>query len=160
LRISDADAHARARVRGTAGSSTPSLLSDAGSSSGSSSTAASSCVSPLAQSATASTEQLFVISGPRAELADELTAALNVATAEERPASREEECECQWELEAAAVDRAVRVLLGVEALLASIPEGRYAVPTSGAKTYGTLTFPLPIPADSVGIELMSENCWK
>jgi hypothetical protein len=46
-----ADAHARARVRGAAGSSTPSLLSDAGSSSGSSSTAASSCVSSLVQSA-------------------------------------------------------------------------------------------------------------
>jgi hypothetical protein len=100
-------------------------------------------VSSLAQSAAASTEQLVVIFGPRAELADELTAALNVATAEERPGSLEEESECQWELEAAAVDRAVRVLPGVKALLASIPEGLYAVPTSGAKTYGTLTFPPP-----------------
>jgi hypothetical protein len=124
-------------VRSASGSSTPSLLSDAGSSSSSNSTAASSCVSSLAQSAAASTEQLVVISGPCAELADELTAALNVATAEERPGSLEEESECQWELEAAAVDRAVRVLL------ASIPEGLYAVPTSGANTYGTLTFPPP-----------------
>ena len=39
------------------------------------------------------------------------------------------------------MNRTVRVLPGVEALLASIPEGRYAVATSGAKTYGTLTFP-------------------
>jgi hypothetical protein len=48
-----ADAHARAHMRGAAGSSTPSLLSDAGSSSssGPSSTAASSCVSSLVQSA-------------------------------------------------------------------------------------------------------------
>ena len=140
-----ADAHARARVRGAAGSSTPSLLSDACSSSGHSSTAASSCVSSLVQSAAASTEQLVVISGPRAELTDELAAALNMGTAKERPGLREEECECQWELEAAAVDRAVRVLPGVKALLASIPEGRYAVATSGANTYGTLTFPSPYP---------------
>jgi hypothetical protein len=46
------------------------------------------------QSAAASTELLVVISGPRAELADELTAALNVAAAEEHPGSGEEECEC------------------------------------------------------------------
>jgi hypothetical protein len=55
------------------------------------------------------------------------------------------------------VDRAVRVLPGVKALLASSPEGRYAVATSGVKTYGTLTFPLPIPEVSVGSELMGEN---
>jgi len=55
------------------------------------------------------------------------------------------------------VDRAVRVLPGVKALLASSPEGRYAVATSGVKTYGTLTFPLPIPEVSVGTELMGEN---
>jgi hypothetical protein len=102
-------------------------------------------VSSLVQSAAASTEQLVVISGLRAELTDELTAALNVAAAEEHPGSQEEECECQWELEAAAVDRAVRVLPGVKVLLASISEGRYAVATSGAKTYGTLTFPPPYP---------------
>ena len=140
-----ADAHARARVRGAAGSSTPSLLSDAGSSSGHSSTAASSCMSSLVQSAAVSTEQLVVISWAHAELADELAAALNVGAAKERPGSREEECQCQWELEAAEVDRAVRVLPGVKALLASIPKGRYTVATSGAKTYGTLTFPPPYP---------------
>ncbi len=80
-----ADAHARARVRGAAGGSTPSLLSDAGSSSGYNSTAASLCVSSLVQSAAASTEQLVVISGPCAELADELATALSVAAAKERP---------------------------------------------------------------------------
>jgi len=137
-----ADAHARARVRGAAGSSTPSLLSDAGSSS----TAASSCVSSLVQSAAASTEQLVVISEPTAELADELATALSLTAAKERPDSREEESESEWELEAAAVDRSVRVLPGVKALLASIPEGRYAVATSGAKTYGALPLPLlPCP---------------
>ena len=140
-----ADAHAQARVRGAADSSTPSLLSDAGSSSGQSSTVASSCVSSLVQSAAVSTEQLVVISGPRAELVDDLASALSVAAAKERPGSREEEYECQWELEAGEVDRAVGVLPGVKALLASIPEGRYAIATSGAKTYGTLTFAPPHP---------------
>jgi hypothetical protein len=63
--------------------------------------------------------------------------------AKERHESREEESESEWELEATEVDRSVRVLPGVKALLASIPEGRYAVATSGAKTYGALPLPLP-----------------
>lgn len=42
-----------------------------------------------------------------------------------------------WQEEAAAVDRSVRILPGVKNMIASIPEGRYAVATSGAKTYGT-----------------------
>ena len=41
-----------------------------------------------------------------------------------------------WQIEAAAVDRAVRILPGVKKLMGSIPKGRYAVATSGAKTYG------------------------
>jgi hypothetical protein len=136
------NAHARARVRGAAGSSTPSLASDTGSSSGHSSTAASSCVSSLVQSAAASTEQLVVISGPCAEPADELATALRVAAANKRPESREES-ESERELEAAAMDCSVRVLPGVKALLASIPVGRYVVATSGAKTSGALPLPLP-----------------
>ena len=43
-----------------------------------------------------------------------------------------------WQVEAAAVDRSVRILPGVKKLMDSIPEGRYAVATSGAKTYGKL----------------------
>ncbi len=46
-----------------------------------------------------------------------------------------------WQIESCAVDRAVdravRVLPGVKKLMDSLPEGRYAVATSGAKTYGT-----------------------
>ena len=42
-----------------------------------------------------------------------------------------------WQIEAAAVDRAVRILPGVRRMIDSIPTGRYAVATSGAKTYGT-----------------------
>lgn len=41
-----------------------------------------------------------------------------------------------WQIEAASVDRAVRILPGVKKMIDSIPEGRYAVATSGAKTYG------------------------
>ena len=41
-----------------------------------------------------------------------------------------------WQIEACAVDRSVRILPGVKKLMDSLPEGRYAVATSGAKTYG------------------------
>ncbi|KAI0697495.1 HAD-like domain-containing protein [Cerioporus squamosus] len=40
-----------------------------------------------------------------------------------------------WQIEACVVDRAVRILPGVKKLMDSLPEGRYAVATSGAKTY-------------------------
>jgi len=40
-----------------------------------------------------------------------------------------------WQAEATAVDRSVRILPGVKRMISSIPEGRYAVATSGAKTY-------------------------
>ena len=45
-----------------------------------------------------------------------------------------------WQMEAAAVDRSVRILPGVKKLMDSIPEGRYAVATSGARTYGKPSF--------------------
>lgn len=41
-----------------------------------------------------------------------------------------------WQAEAASVDRSVRILPGVRKMIDSLPEGRYAVATSGAKTYG------------------------
>ncbi|KAJ6583842.1 HAD-like domain-containing protein [Mycena vulgaris] len=40
-----------------------------------------------------------------------------------------------WQLEAQSVDRSVQILPGVKRLMNSIPAGRYAVATSGAKTY-------------------------
>ena len=40
-----------------------------------------------------------------------------------------------WQVEAAAVDRSVRILPGVKRLMDSIPKGKYAVATSGARTY-------------------------
>lgn len=45
-----------------------------------------------------------------------------------------------WQVEASAVDRSVQILPGVKKMIASIPDGRYAVATSGAKTYGTSSF--------------------
>ena len=118
-----------------------SLLSDAGSSTGfePSSTAGSWRVSSLAQSAASSTEQLLVVSGPPAELLDEHATALSVAAAKERPVGREES-ESEWKLEADAVDCPVRVLPGVKALLASIPEERH-----GARTYGAHCVAPPLP---------------
>ena len=40
-----------------------------------------------------------------------------------------------WEIEADSVDRSIQILPGVREMIDSIPEGRYAVATSGAKTY-------------------------
>ncbi|KAH9947441.1 HAD-like protein [Amylocystis lapponica] len=52
------------------------------------------------------------------------------------PMSKEEKHQLQaWQLEATGVDRSVRILPGVKRMISSIPEGRYAVATSGAKTY-------------------------
>lgn len=47
----------------------------------------------------------------------------------------EEDIRHAWQIEAESVDRSVRILPGIRKLLDSIPEGRYAVATSGAKTY-------------------------
>ena len=45
-----------------------------------------------------------------------------------------------WQLEAASVDRSIQILPGVKRIIDSIPAGRYAVATSGAKTYGTFFY--------------------
>ena len=45
-----------------------------------------------------------------------------------------------WQLEAASVDRAIQILPGVKRIIDSIPAGRYAVATSGAKTYGNFLY--------------------
>jgi hypothetical protein len=119
--------------RSPAPSSTP-LLSDSDSDSdsgpGSCSTAGCSFVPSAVPGASTPTEQLVAVSG---ELADGLAIALSVVRGDGSN-------EWELELEAVEVDRAVRILPGVKALLESIPEGRYAVATSGAKTYGALRF--------------------
>ena len=50
-----------------------------------------------------------------------------------------------WQLEAASVDRAIQILPGVKKIIDSIPAGRYAVATSGAKTYGKFFYLSHIP---------------
>ncbi|KAG1728530.1 uncharacterized protein EDB91DRAFT_1239376 [Suillus paluster] len=50
-------------------------------------------------------------------------------------ADKKKHCLQAWQQEAASVDRSVRILPGVKRMMSSIPEGRYAVATSGAKTY-------------------------
>jgi len=44
-----------------------------------------------------------------------------------------------WQIEATSVDRSVQILPGVKTMMDSIPKGRYAVATSGAKTYGKVS---------------------
>ncbi|KAG8755051.1 hypothetical protein FRC12_011002 [Ceratobasidium sp. 428] len=46
-----------------------------------------------------------------------------------------EEAYTAWNAEHELVDRSVRILPGVQSMIDSIPDGRYAVATSGAKTY-------------------------
>ncbi len=89
----------------------------------------------------ASTEQLVVSGSLEEELADELAATLSVGRGDRLN-------EWELELEAAEVDRAVRILPGVKTLLESIPEARYAIATSGAKTYGAHR-PLTLPFSSI-----------
>ena len=127
-------------LRRASRSSSFSLLSD--SDSNFESTASNSSVPSLVLSAAASTEQLVAVSS--SGLADELAAALSTA----RAGISSVEWEPELELDAAEVDRAVRILPGVQALLESIPEGRYAIATSGAKTYGALR-PLNPPFPSL-----------
>ncbi|KAH8112573.1 HAD-like protein [Phellopilus nigrolimitatus] len=43
--------------------------------------------------------------------------------------------EAAWETEADSADRSIRILPGVKDMIECIPNGRYAVATSGAKTY-------------------------
>jgi beta-phosphoglucomutase-like phosphatase (HAD superfamily) len=47
--------------------------------------------------------------------------------------------EAAWEIESDSVDRSIHILPGVKKMMDSIPKGRYAVATSGAKTYGKLS---------------------
>ncbi|KAI0947080.1 hypothetical protein AcV7_009608 [Taiwanofungus camphoratus] len=51
------------------------------------------------------------------------------------PTKEEKHQLAAWQQEATAVDRSVRILPGVKRMIDSIPQGRYAVATSGAKTY-------------------------
>ncbi|QRV97540.1 haloacid dehalogenase [Ceratobasidium sp. AG-Ba] len=54
---------------------------------------------------------------------------------EDAVAELKEDVHEAWKLEGELMDRSVRILPGVRRMIDSIPEGRYAVATSGAKTY-------------------------
>jgi len=60
----------------------------------------------------------------------------DILASEENKKLQEKHIVEAWQQEAASVDRSVRILPGVKRVMNSIPEGRYAVATSGAKTYG------------------------
>ncbi|KAF8877314.1 HAD-like domain-containing protein [Gymnopilus junonius] len=62
-------------------------------------------------------------------------AVQDMADATEKNEKAEQHALEAWQLEAASVDRSVRILPGVRKMIDSIPAGRYAVATSGAKTY-------------------------
>lgn len=123
-----ADAHWHGRGHAAHNnSSTPSLLSSGtGTGTGSIATARSSFVlSLLPSGAAASTERLFF-------------------REPHHPWRVADESELEGEA-AAEEDRAVRrILPGVKPLLESIPEGRYAMYTSGTKKYGTITLQFPL----------------
>lgn len=55
------------------------------------------------------------------------------------PEELQRDLDDMWEAEDDLVDRSVQILPGVRRMIDSIPEGRYCVATSGAKTYGKLT---------------------
>lgn len=59
----------------------------------------------------------------------------DMVTFEANKAKREMHRLQAWQIEAAGVDRSVRILPGVKRMMQSIPQGKYAVATSGAKTY-------------------------
>jgi len=67
----------------------------------------------------------------------------------------EDDMEAAWDLEEDVIDRSVQILPGVRSMINSLPEGRYAVATSGAKTYaygamsrvGIIPPPVTITAD-------------
>jgi hypothetical protein len=60
-----------------------------------------------------------------------------------------------WQLEAASVDRSVQILPGVKRIIDSIPAGRYAVATSGAKTYGNFYLPHILSTSNLLSKLMA-----
>lgn len=55
------------------------------------------------------------------------------------PEELERDLEDMWDAEEDLVDRSIQILPSVRRMIDSIPEGRYCVATSGAKTYGKLT---------------------
>ncbi|KAH8112702.1 HAD-like protein [Phellopilus nigrolimitatus] len=66
---------------------------------------------------------------------DESLDSNHIANDAQKDKAAEADIEAAWETEADAVDRSIRILPGVKDMIECIPDGRYAVATSGAKTY-------------------------
>ncbi|KAH8106681.1 HAD-like protein [Phellopilus nigrolimitatus] len=119
------------------GESTPALSDTAASSrSGSLSTSTSTSSTTTTDSTTGARRPSFAT-----RLSDMLASAISEdsvlpvfdeSTDEKRA---DADIEAAWETEADAVDRSIRILPGVKNMIGCIPDGRYAVATSGAKTY-------------------------
>lgn len=60
-----------------------------------------------------------------------------------------------WAAEGEMADMSVRILPGVRKLIDSLPEGKYAVATSGAKTYGLSFISSP---SSFSHPLLADTC--
>ena len=65
----------------------------------------------------------------------------------------------EWQFEAASVDRAIQILPGVKSLIDSIPAGRYAVATSGTKTYGDFSLTLYSPDSLLNFLFFCQSLW-
>lgn len=126
-----ADAYGKQQTRAASSStpSTPSLTSSTSTSSTTSSSESSRRNSLGAASANVETMA-------RPSFASRLSHILEEVIEQDEKETIEQDIEAAWELEADGVDRSVRILPGVRNMIDSIPDGHYAVATSGAKTYG------------------------
>ncbi|KAH8112726.1 HAD-like protein [Phellopilus nigrolimitatus] len=129
-----------ARAGSDSGESTPSL------SSASASSCSSSFSTPSLPSSSSSNDS--TTGARRPSFATRLSDMLASALPEDSPVFDESsddkhgdekqvdaDIEAAWETEADSVDRSIRILPGVKDMIECIPDGRYAVATSGARTY-------------------------
>ncbi|KAH8112541.1 HAD-like protein [Phellopilus nigrolimitatus] len=135
-----------ARAGSDSGESTP-ALSDTSASSRSGSLSTPSLPSSSSNDSTSGARRPSFATRLSGMLASALPEASNAPVFDEPPESNytahdtqkekpvEADIEAAWETEADVVDRSIRILPGVKDMIECIPDGRYAVATSGAKTY-------------------------
>ncbi|KAF8443219.1 HAD-like protein [Boletus edulis BED1] len=92
-------------------------------------------VSPPGSLPSSRASSFVALGSRRPSFASRLTGMLGMTTLPKQPSTMHKHFLDAWQIEAASVDRAVHILPGVRRMIDSIPEGRYAVATSGAKTY-------------------------
>ncbi|KAJ7109454.1 HAD-like protein [Mycena epipterygia] len=121
----------------SSGAPTPALLSDSRSSAASSAPlsrqpSSTGQMDPIRPSFVSRLSQMLIATA--LELEEEALRALIKEDKEESKIPFNDEPQA-WELEAATVNRSVKILPGVRRMLSSIPKDRFAVATSGARTY-------------------------